>query len=90
MAKQYVRIHDAIDAELRKLQGSLIASFLVDVSYNTVVNMVLLSGLLAAEKLEEEDWAAVKQYWLEEEPEAAAKVVGGKAKLVIGGLKAAN
>ena len=87
MAKQYIRIHDVIDAELRKLQGTLISSFLVDVSYNSVVNMVLLSGLLAADKLDKQDWAMVRHYW-EEEDEEAAPVVG-KADLVVKHLEAA-
>ena len=88
MAKQYVRIHEAIDTELRKIQGGLITGFLVDVSYNTVVNMVLLSGLLAAEKLSEDDWETVRQYWEEQDPEAA-KVIR-KASVFLGRLKAVS
>jgi len=65
--KQYVRIPDFIDVELRKLQGSLIRDLLIDVSYATVVNVVLMGGLLAADKLSEDDWRNLRAFLLEQE-----------------------
>ncbi len=67
MMKQYVRIPDFIDVELRKLQGSLIRDLLIDVSYATVVNVVLMGGLLAADKLSEDDWRNLRAFLLEQE-----------------------
>lgn len=67
MMKQYVRIPDFIDVELRKLQGSLIRDLLIDVSYATVVNVVFMGGLLAADKLSEDDWRNLRAFLLEQE-----------------------
>ncbi len=87
MAKQYIRIHDVLDSEIRKLQGTLIRTFVVDVSFNTVVNMVLLAGLLAAEKLDKADWALIKDYW--QKQEGVQVPVGGAADLITGQIEAA-
>ncbi len=65
--KQYIRIPDYIDLELRKLQGSLIRDLLIDVSYSTVVNLVLMGGLLAADKLSEYDWRLLRAFLVHEE-----------------------
>ena len=87
MSKQYIRLHDVLDTELRKLQGTLIRTFLVDVSYNTVVNMVILAGLVAADKLDKNDWRMVKQYWYEEDERVVS--VRGKADVMASQLEAA-
>ncbi len=80
MKPQYVRINPMIDAELRKLQGALIGSLLTDISYNTVINMVLVAGLLAADKLDQDDWLTVRNYWLLQERDVPSVV--GKATRV--------
>lgn len=87
MVKQYVRIPDFIDRELRKLQGSLIRALLIDVSYATVVNLVLMGGLLAANKLGEEDWRMLRAFLLHQE---GVPAVAGKGETVLARLTEAE
>ncbi len=85
LTKQYIRIPDFIDLELRKLQGSLIRDLLIDVSYSTVVNLLLMGGLLAAEKLSEEDWRHLRAFLVHE----GLPPVAGKGDLALAQLTAA-
>ena len=86
LIKQYIRVPDFIDLELRKLQGSLIRDLLIDVSYSKVVNLVLMGGLLAAEKLSEEDWRHLRAFLVHEE---GLPPVAGKGDLALAQLTAA-
>lgn len=85
LTKQYIRIPDYLDLELRKLQGSLIRDLLIDVSYSTVVNAVLMSGLLAADKLSEDDWRLLRAFVFHEE---GVPPLTGKGDLVLAQLTA--
>jgi hypothetical protein len=85
MQKQYIRVPDFLDAELRKLQGSLIRDLLIDVSYATVVNVVLMGGLLAADKLDEEDWRLLRAFLVHEE---GVPPVAGRGETVLSRLTA--
>ncbi len=67
MTKQYIRIPGFIDRELRKLQGNLIHDLLIDVSYSTVVNALLMSGLLAADKLDKDQWRLLRDFIYDQE-----------------------
>lgn len=87
LTKQYIRIPDFIDLELRRLQGSLIRDLLIDVSYSTVVNLVLMGGLLAAEKLSEEDWRLLRAFLVHEE---GLPPVAGKGDVLLAQLTAAG
>jgi hypothetical protein len=87
MQKQYVRIPDFLDTELRKLQGSLIRDLLMDVSYATVVNLLLMSGLLAADKLDEGDWRLLRAFLVEQE---GVPPIAGKGEAVLSRLTAAD
>ena len=85
LTKQYVRIPVFLDLELRKLQGSLIRDLLIDVSYSTVINLLVMGGLLAADKLSEEDWRQLRAFLVHEE---GAPPVAGRGDSVLGQLTA--
>ncbi|MGB6838039.1 MAG: hypothetical protein WBF66_10110 [Dehalococcoidia bacterium] len=87
MHKQYIRVPDSLDAELRKLQGSLIRDLLIDVSYATVVNVVLMAGLLAADRLGEEDWRTLRAFLVHQ---AGVPAVAGTGDAVLSRLTAAR
>ncbi|NIP62958.1 MAG: hypothetical protein GWO15_09460 [Nitrosopumilaceae archaeon] len=57
-----IMIDEDIQAKIRELQANLIESQDKYYSYSKVLNMVLLAGLLASEKLNRDDWIFLRSY----------------------------
>ncbi len=67
LIKQYVRVPVFIDQELRNIQGSLIRELRMDIPYTTIVNLILMAGLLGTDKLSEEDWRHLRAFLVDQE-----------------------
>ena len=51
-----------IEGYLRNIQGGLIQNKKEDVSFTTIVNLVLFSGILSLNKLSDNDWKNIKDF----------------------------
>ncbi|MBI5378445.1 MAG: hypothetical protein HZA82_07470 [Thaumarchaeota archaeon] len=67
MNRLSITLNDTLEEKLRDIQGGLIRGRKADVSFTTTVNSVLLAGILASDKLDEEDWAMIRGFLDEEE-----------------------
>lgn len=60
------RLSITLDRELgdilRDIQGGLIRGRKADVSFTTTVNVVLLAGVLASDKLDKDDWETIRDF----------------------------
>lgn len=57
-----IMMDEDIQTKIKELQANLIESQNKYFSYSKVLNMVLLAGLLASEKLNREDWIFLRYY----------------------------
>jgi len=62
MARQTVSLDPTIEKSLRRIQGTLIVKFEREYSFTTIVNMVLLGGLVGSGKFDEEVWDMINQF----------------------------
>lgn len=67
MNRLSITLNDRLEDELRNIQGGLIRGRKADVSFTTTVNAVLLAGVLASDKLDDEDWAMIRNFLDKEE-----------------------
>jgi len=56
---------DFLQKELRKTQGRLIQDTIEDWSFATIVNMVILGGLIGSERLKKKDWEIIRGFLLD-------------------------
>jgi len=66
MGRMTITLDDFLQKELRKIQGKLIQDTGEDWSFTTIVNMVILGGLLSSERLKKKDWEIIGGFLLEE------------------------
>jgi len=66
MGRMTVTLDDFLQKELRKIQGRLIQGTGEDWSFTTIVNMVILGGLIGSERLKKKDWEIIRGFILEE------------------------
>ncbi|MCV0392004.1 MAG: hypothetical protein K5790_01780 [Nitrosopumilus sp.] len=57
-----VTLNKEIEQQLRKIQGGLIAGRGEDVNFTTVINTVLLSGIIATDEFSEETWSSIRNF----------------------------
>ena len=70
MNRRTITIDDSIYRALQKMRAEFIQSEIVDdLSFTAAVNLVLLGGLIAADRFLEDDWALLRSY-LEEKRES--------------------
>ena len=63
MRRRTVTIDEILYREIQKVRASLIESDIVDdISFTTAINMVLLGGFLAIDRLIDTDWALIRQF----------------------------
>lgn len=62
MNRLSITLHDQLEEELRDIQGGLIRGRKADVSFTTTVNAVLVAGILASDKLDDEDWTIIRDF----------------------------
>lgn len=53
-------IDDVMEDKLRELQGNLITSERKNFSLSKIVNMVLVAGLMASDKLSSSEWTTIR------------------------------
>lgn len=59
MGRMTITLDDDIQKVLRKIQGTFIADSGDEWSFTTIANMVLLAGILGAERLRKKDWETI-------------------------------
>lgn len=57
-----ITLDQVLEDKLRDIQGGLIQGRKADVSFTTTVNVVLLAGILASDKLDEKDWEMIRDF----------------------------
>ncbi|AIF84151.1 hypothetical protein NTE_02096 [Candidatus Nitrososphaera evergladensis SR1] len=62
MNRLSITLNDFLEEKLRGIQGDLIKGRKQDISFTTVVNMVLLGGILGSRYLKKDDWQAIKDF----------------------------
>jgi hypothetical protein len=67
MSRLSITLDDKLEDELRDIQGGLIRGRKADVSFTTTVNTVLVAGILASDKLDDQDWAVIRDFLDKEE-----------------------
>jgi len=67
MNRLSITLNDFLDDQLREIQGSLIKKLKRDISFTTVVNLVLLGGLLGAQHFDKKDWQTINEFLDEEQ-----------------------
>ncbi len=69
MKRRVITIDGELYRELQQFRANLIGDGTVDeISFTTVANMVLRGGLIAADRLHDEDWEDIIRYWRESGP----------------------
>jgi hypothetical protein len=66
MGRMTITLNNILEKSLRQIQGTFIHDFEKDWSFTTIVNMVILGGLIGAKKFKDEDWKIIHNF-LEEE-----------------------
>lgn len=66
MGRMTITLNDTLEKSLRRIQGKFIHDFEKDWSFTTIVNMVILGGLLGAERLKNKDWEVIDDFLKEE------------------------
>lgn len=66
MGRMTITLNDIIEGKLREIQGGYIAASKQDWSFTTIVNMVLLGGLIGAEKFGKKQWGIIDSFLKEE------------------------
>ena len=54
MTRLSITLNEAVEDQLRQLQGEMISTYKKDISFTTVVNTVLVAGLLGSESFSDE------------------------------------
>lgn len=62
MPRITVTLDDDIMKILRQIQGSYIADTGEDWSFTTIVNMVLLGGLVGVKKFKKQEWKTINEF----------------------------
>ena len=66
MGRMTVTLNDTLEKSLRRIQGKFIHDFEEDWSFTTIVNMVILGGLIGSKRLKKKDWEIIHDF-LEDE-----------------------
>ncbi|MGQ0794823.1 MAG: hypothetical protein ACT4N5_01390 [Nitrosopumilaceae archaeon] len=67
MQRMSITLDDNIARTLRGIQGRLIEKFEKDISFTTIVNTVLLAGVIGTESFTEKTWTLLSQFLHEEQ-----------------------
>jgi hypothetical protein len=62
-----ITLNDFLDDQLRDIQGALIKKLKRDISFTTVVNLVLVGGLLGSKHFDKKDWRIINDFLAEEQ-----------------------
>lgn len=67
MKRLSVTLHDDIASPLRGIQGRLIEKLDKDISFTTIINAVLVGGILGANDFSEDTWTMINQFLHDEQ-----------------------
>ncbi|GEM_PF-2567471 len=62
MNRMSITLNDFLEDQLRDIQGRLIKELKQDMSFTTVVNLVLLGGILGSKYLKDKDWQVINAF----------------------------
>ncbi len=62
MPRRTVTINKTIESKLREIQASLIKATHKDCSFTTVVNLLILGGLIGSDNFDKQVWLTLRRY----------------------------